>query len=152
VPLPVRPDSPRLHITVSLSFRNIGQHEACELRDGDKSKWGGKGVTKAVENVNTVIAPALIEKNIDVKDQSAVDAFLNELDGTPNKTKLGANAILGVSLAVAKAGAAEKVCFNWILSAVFRSHADLSCRAFLCTLTFPTLPEPRSPMSSPFPS
>jgi len=59
--------------------------------------------------VNTVIAPALIEKNLDVKDQSAVDAFLNELDGTPNKTKLGANAILGVSLAVAKAGAAEKV-------------------------------------------
>ena len=87
----------------------LGQHEACELRDGDKSKWGGKGVTKAVENVNTVIAPKLIEKDLDVKDQSAVDAFLNELDGTPNKTSLGANAILGVSLAVAKAGAAEKV-------------------------------------------
>lgn len=62
--------------------------------------------------MNTVIAPALIEKNLDVKDQSAVDAFLNELDGTPNKTKLGANAILGVSLAVAKAGAAEKVRFK----------------------------------------
>lgn len=86
----------------------VGQHEACELRDGDKTKWGGKGVLKAVENVNSVIAPAVIEKNLDVKDQSAVDAFLNELDGTPNKTKLGANAILGVSLAVAKAGAAEK--------------------------------------------
>ncbi|KAJ3520690.1 hypothetical protein NM208_g13609 [Fusarium decemcellulare] len=63
---------------------------------------------RQVQNVNTVIAPALIEKALDVKDQSAVDAFLNELDGTPNKTKLGANAILGVSLAVAKAGAAEK--------------------------------------------
>lgn len=86
----------------------VGQHEACELRDGDKSKWEGKGVLKAVENVNSVIAPAVIEKNLDVKDQSAVDQFLNELDGTPNKTKLGANAILGVSLAVAKAGAAEK--------------------------------------------
>lgn len=86
-----------------------GQHEACELRDGDKTKWGGKGVTKAVNNVNTVIAPALIAKNIDVKDQKAVDDFLIALDGTPNKSNLGANAILGVSLAVAKAGAAEKV-------------------------------------------
>lgn len=90
----------------------IGQHEACELRDGDKSKWGGKGVTKAVENVNNVIAPALIKEGIDVKDQSKVDQFLNELDGTDNKTKLGANAILGVSLAIAKAGAAEKVGFH----------------------------------------
>lgn len=87
----------------------IGQHEACELRDGDKTKWGGKGVLKAVDNVNNTIAPKLIEANIDVKDQSAIDKFLNELDGTPNKTALGANAILGVSLAVAKAGAAEKV-------------------------------------------
>lgn len=88
---------------------NTGQHEACELRDGDKTKWSGKGVTKAVANVNDVIGPALIEKNLDVKDQTTVDAFLIELDGTPNKTKLGANAILGVSLAIAKAGAAEKV-------------------------------------------
>jgi enolase len=86
----------------------IGQHEACELRDGDKSKWGGKGVLQAVKNVNEVIGPALIKENIDVKDQSKVDKFLIDLDGTPNKTKLGANAILGVSLAVAKAGAAEK--------------------------------------------
>lgn len=88
---------------------NIGQHEACELRDDDKTKWGGKGVGKAVENVNTIIGPALIKESIDVKDQSKVDAFLNGLDGTDNKTKLGANAILGVSLAIAKAGAAEKV-------------------------------------------
>lgn len=87
---------------------HTGQHEACELRDGDKSKWGGKGVLKAVENVNTVIAPELIKAGLDVKDQTAVDNFLVKLDGTPNKTKLGANAILGVSLAVAKAGAAEK--------------------------------------------
>lgn len=87
----------------------LGQHEACELRDGDKTKWGGKGVDKAVENVNTIIGPALIKEAIDVKEQTKVDEFLNKLDGTTKKTKLGANAILGVSLAVAKAGAAEKV-------------------------------------------
>ena len=67
------------------------------------------GVTKAVSNVNDIIAPALIAENFDVTDQAAVDKFLNSLDGTPNKSKLGANAILGVSLAVAKAGAAKKV-------------------------------------------
>ena len=67
------------------------------------------GVTKAVHNVNSVIAPHIIKQNVDVKDQSTVDKILNELDGTTNKTKLGANAILGVSLAIAKAGAAEKV-------------------------------------------
>lgn len=87
-----------------------GQHEACELRDGDKSKWGGKGVLKAVANVNEILGPALIKEGLDVTDQAKVDAFLNKLDGTKNKTKLGANAILGVSLAVAKAGAAKKVC------------------------------------------
>lgn len=64
---------------------------------------------KAVENVNTIIGPELIKKNVDVKDQKSIDDFLIELDGTANKTKLGANAILGVSLAIAKAGAAEKV-------------------------------------------
>lgn len=86
-----------------------GQHEAVELRDGDKSKWGGKGVTKAVTNVNEIIGPALIKEAIDVKDQVKIDEFLIKLDGTPNKGKLGANAILGVSLAIAKAAAAEKV-------------------------------------------
>ncbi|KAF2242811.1 enolase [Trematosphaeria pertusa] len=97
-----------LHRAIVPSGASTGSHEACELRDGDKSKWGGKGVTKAVSNVNDIIAPAFIKEAIDVKDQSAVDAFLNKLDGTPNKTKLGANAILGVSMAVAKAAAAEK--------------------------------------------
>lgn len=97
-----------LHRAIVPSGASTGQHEACELRDGDKTKWGGKGVTKAVQNVNDIIAPALIKENIDVKDQSKVDEFLIKLDGTTNKTKLGANAILGVSLAVAKAGAAEK--------------------------------------------
>ena len=70
----------------------------------------GQGL-EIVSNVNNIIGPKLIAANIDVKDQSAVDDFLNKLDGTPNKTNLGANAILGVSLAVAKAGAAEKVCY-----------------------------------------
>ncbi|ROT34794.1 enolase [Sodiomyces alkalinus F11] len=97
-----------LHRAIVPSGASTGQHEACELRDGDKAKWNGKGVLKAVENVNNIIGPALVEENIDVKDQSKVDEFLIKLDGTPNKTNLGANAILGVSLAVAKAGSAEK--------------------------------------------
>ncbi|KAH0611435.1 uncharacterized protein H6S33_010700 [Morchella sextelata] len=97
-----------LHRAIVPSGASTGQHEAVELRDGDKSKWGGKGVLKAVSNVNDIIAPALIAENIDVKNQSAIDEFLIKLDGTPNKGKLGANAVLGVSLAVAKAGAAEK--------------------------------------------
>ncbi|KAI9670352.1 MAG: hypothetical protein M1817_004395 [Caeruleum heppii] len=97
-----------LHRAIVPSGASTGQHEACELRDADKSKWGGKGVLKAVSNVNDVLAPAVIKEGLDVKDQSAVDAFLNKLDGSKNKTNLGANAILGVSLAVAKAGAAEK--------------------------------------------
>ncbi|KAJ9645233.1 phosphopyruvate hydratase [Coniosporium apollinis] len=97
-----------LHRAIVPSGASTGSHEACELRDGDKSKWGGKGVTKAVGNVNDIIAPALIKEGLDVKDQSKVDEFLNKLDGTKNKEKLGANAILGVSMAVAKAAAAEK--------------------------------------------
>lgn len=88
------------------------------MRDGDKSKWNGKGVTKAVANVNEVIGPAVLKEGFDVKDQAKIDEFLIKLDGTKNKTKLGANAILGVSLAVAKAGAAEKVdfCRHWSLT------------------------------------
>ncbi|TQV95998.1 hypothetical protein V2A60_001158 [Cordyceps javanica] len=97
-----------LHRAIVPSGASTGQHEAVELRDGDKTKWAGKGVSQAVANVNTVIGPALIKENLDVKDQSKVDEFLNSIDGTENKGKLGANAILGVSLAVAKAGAAEK--------------------------------------------
>ncbi|KAI7229439.1 Enolase [Hortaea werneckii] len=97
-----------LHRAIVPSGASTGMHEACELRDGDKSMWGGKGVTKAVANVNEKIAPELIKANVDVKDQSAVDSLLNKLDGTQNKTNLGANAILGVSMAIAKAAAAEK--------------------------------------------
>ena len=86
------------------SGASTGIHEAVELRDGDKARYGGKGVLKAVQNVNELIADELI--GWDALDQAGIDAFLIELDGTPNKGKLGANAILGVSLAVAKAAAA----------------------------------------------
>ena len=85
------------------SGASTGEHEAVELRDDDKKKWAGKGVSKAVENVNTKIAPELI--GMDPRDQEAIDHLMIELDGTPNKAKLGANAVLGVSMAVAKAAA-----------------------------------------------
>ncbi|PWN52024.1 enolase [Violaceomyces palustris] len=90
------------------SGASTGIHEAVELRDGEKENWNGKGVSKAISNVNDVIAPALIEAGIPVTSQKEIDDFLIKLDGTPNKGKLGANAILGVSIAVAKAGAGEK--------------------------------------------
>ena len=85
------------------SGASTGIHEALELRDGDANYYGGKGVQKAVENVNTTIAETLL--GMDALNQRAIDIALIELDGTPNKSKLGANAILGVSLAVAKAAA-----------------------------------------------
>lgn len=85
------------------SGASTGAHEAVELRDGDKSRYLGKGVLKAVEIVNTTIAEALVA--MDAEDQAAIDQTMIDLDGTPNKKKLGANAILGVSLAVAKAAA-----------------------------------------------
>ena len=87
------------------SGASTGVHEALELRDGDKTHYGGKGVLKAVENVNGPISEALYD--VDATEQKAVDAMLLELDGTPNKSKLGANAILGTSLAVAKAAASS---------------------------------------------
>ena len=87
------------------SGASTGAYEAVELRDGDKSKYLGKGVLKAVENVNTKIAEALV--GVDVFEQNAIDKIMIDLDGTENKGNLGANAILGVSLAVAKAAAQE---------------------------------------------
>lgn len=87
------------------SGASTGAHEAVELRDGDKSRYLGKGVLKAVENVNTTIADEIV--GFDVFDQVGIDNAMIELDGTPNKGKLGANAILGVSIAVAKAAADE---------------------------------------------
>ena len=85
------------------SGASTGTHEALELRDGDKSRYSGKGVLKAVENVNSLIADTLV--GWDAVEQKAIDMALLELDGTPNKAKLGANAILGTGLAVAKAAA-----------------------------------------------
>src|SRR5476651_619547 len=87
------------------SGASTGEHEAIELRDGDKGRFGGKGVLKAVNNVNTSIAKAIKAKEADFK---AIDKVVIALDGTGNKGRLGANAILGVSLAVAKAAAAAK--------------------------------------------
>ncbi len=83
--------------------RSTGSHEAHELRDGDETRYAGLGVLKAVANVNDVISPAL--RGLDVMDQKRVDAAMLELDGTPNKSHLGANAIIGVSLAAARAAA-----------------------------------------------
>ncbi len=87
------------------SGASTGIHEACELRDGDKSVFMGKGVLKAVQNVNTVLNEEL--RGMYVSEQKAIDTRMIEIDGTPNKSKLGANAILGVSLACAKAAAME---------------------------------------------
>jgi enolase len=86
------------------SGASTGKHEALELRDGDPARYGGKGVLRAVENVNRIIAPALAAA--DAGDQAALDHRLIELDGTPDKSRIGANAILGVSVAAAKAAAA----------------------------------------------
>ncbi|MFR3498574.1 MAG: phosphopyruvate hydratase, partial [Paraclostridium bifermentans] len=87
------------------SGASTGAFEAVELRDGDKGRYLGKGVEKAVDNVNEIIAPEL--EGMDATDQPGIDGLLIELDGTPNKGKLGANAILGVSMAVARAAAEE---------------------------------------------
>ncbi len=87
------------------SGASTGEHEAWELRDGDKSRYLGKGVTRAVSNINDLIAPALV--GWDATRQTDIDAIMNSLDGTVNKGKLGANAILGVSMATARAAAAQ---------------------------------------------
>ncbi len=108
--------NPTVEVEVHLSDGSIGRasvpsgastgiYEACELRDGDPDRYLGKGVSNAVHNINTEIAEALIGAN--TLDQAAIDRTLIELDGTPNKSRLGANAILGVSLACAKAAAAS---------------------------------------------
>ena len=85
------------------SGASTGENEAVELRDGDKSRYLGKGTSKAVSNVNTLIAPEIL--GLDVRDQEEIDNAMIALDGTKNKAKLGANAILGVSMAAAKAAA-----------------------------------------------
>ncbi len=85
------------------SGASTGEHEALELRDGDKKRWLGKGVSKAVDHVNQSLGPSIV--GMDALDQAAVDKVLLDTDGTPNKSKMGANAILGVSMAVARAAA-----------------------------------------------
>jgi len=102
VEVEVQTDSGRGRAAVP-SGASTGEHEALELRDGDASRWQGRGVDKAVANVNQTLGPSVI--GMDALDQSAVDAVLLAADGTPNKSKMGANSILGVSLAVARAGA-----------------------------------------------
>jgi enolase len=102
----VRLESGALGRAAIPSGASTGEHEAWELRDGNKNRFGGKGVEKAVANVNEKIAPAL--KGWDALDQAKIDKKLIELDGTPNKSNLGANALLGVSLAVAHAAAAAE--------------------------------------------
>ncbi|XP_063228226.1 enolase [Bacillus rossius redtenbacheri] len=90
------------------SGASTGVHEALELRDNQKEHYHGKGVQKAVDNINQIICPALLKETFEAHQQEEIDEFLLKLDGTENKSKLGANAILGVSLAVCKAGAAKK--------------------------------------------
>jgi len=90
------------------SGASTGIYEALELRDKDKAKWHGKGVTKAVANINNVLAPELVKAGLDPVEQVAIDTLMLKLDGTENKNSLGANAILGVSMAACKAGAAHK--------------------------------------------
>lgn len=90
------------------SGASTGVHEALELRDNDKANYHGKGVLKAIDNVNSIIAPELLKQTFEVTQQTEIDNFMITLDGTENKSKFGANAILGVSLAVCKAGAAKK--------------------------------------------
>jgi enolase len=111
------------------SGASTGIHEACELRDGDKSRYLGKGVTKAVESVNTVLNSEL--KGFDVREQRALDEKMCALDGTPNKSKLGANAILGVSMAAAKAAAEGKGV------ALYQHFADLAGNGDKLTLPVP---------------
>ncbi len=90
------------------SGASVGTHEALELRDNDPQRYDGKGVLKAVENVEKIIAPALIDNKIEVENQELIDSTMIDLDGSEHKTKLGANAILAVSAAVCKAGAQIK--------------------------------------------
>ena len=102
------------------SGASTGVHEALELRDGDKSRYGGKGTLKAVEHVNNDIAEEII--GMDALNQSAIDRAMLALDGTPNKSNLGANAILGVSLAVARAAA------DWVGLPLYRYLGGVAAR------------------------
>ncbi|XP_028142503.1 enolase-like [Diabrotica virgifera virgifera] len=90
------------------SANSQGPYESVEIRDGNNKDYSGKGVCKVVHNINSIIGPELLKQELDVTEQEKVDQFLKDLDGTENKSKFGANALLGVSLAVCKAGAAKR--------------------------------------------
>ena len=134
------------------SGASTGAHEAVELRDGDKNRYGGKGVLKAVEAVNTAIADEIC--GYDAQDQVAIDEAMIRLDGTPNKRTLGANAILGVSLAVAKAAAEASGMSLWRYvggaharvpraDATGAPHCERWRRITACgTAVFPDAPKP----------
>ena len=107
------------------SGASTGAHEAVELRDNDKSRYGGKGVQKAVANIEGEIFDAL--SGMDPTEQIKIDETMIDLDGTPNKGRLGANAILAVSLATAKAAAADLDCRCIVMSAAFM-RARCRCR------------------------
>uniref|UniRef100_A0A8C5LRU6 Enolase n=1 Tax=Leptobrachium leishanense TaxID=445787 RepID=A0A8C5LRU6_9ANUR len=107
--------------TVEVDFgASTGIYEALELRDNDKTCYLGKGVCRAVHHINKIIASALVGKKVTVVEQEKIDKLMLDMDGTENKSKFGANAILGVSLAVCKAGAAEKGV------PLYRHNADLA--------------------------
>lgn len=106
------------------SGASTGEHEALELRDGDKSRYQGKGVLNAVNNVNTVIADALL--GFDVTDQAAIDRLLIDLDGTKTKSNLGANAMLGVSLACAKS------CCRRFGNSFIPLYRRMQCKSIAC--------------------
>lgn len=107
------------------SGASTGEREAVELRDGDKSRYNGKGVLTAVKNVNEIIKPALIDK--DVRNQAEIDKIMIDLDGTPNKAKLGANAILAVSLAVARVASilSKKELYRYIAEDIMKKTDDV---------------------------
>ena len=107
------------------SGASTGEHEAVELRDGDKRRYLGKGVLRAVENVNTLLAREL--GGHEANDQTGIDGRMIRLDGTPNKGELGANAILAVSMAVCRAAANQHVCRSIVISADSRP-AFFRCR------------------------
>lgn len=113
-------DNGSLHTASVPSGASTGTHEACELRDGDKNRYHGKGVLKAVENIEKIIAPQLVGQS--VLNPQEIDKKLIELDGTDNKSRLGANAILAISLAVVKAGAVcqSKKLWEWIHDVYFK--------------------------------
>lgn len=114
------------------SGASTGIYEALELRDKDPKRYLGKGVLKAVENVIKIIGPSLLASRIDVTNQAAIDQLMLDLDGTENKSKLGANAILGVSLAVCKAGAAHKgvPLYQHVADLAGKTSFVLPCPAF----------------------